>query len=64
MPQRGYGHMKAASRHAQRRFQRSEDMEAFFAFLDDYWPLWRQHEGSTRWHDLRAAFLAGRAEEK
>lgn len=31
----------------------------FELWLDNYWPLWKQHKGSIRWHDLRLAFLAG-----
>jgi hypothetical protein len=34
-------------------------MAAFVAFLDAHWPLWRQHEGETRYQDLKAAFFAG-----
>lgn len=37
----------------------TERMTAFTAFLDGYWPLWRQHEGWPRYNDLKAAFFAG-----
>lgn len=31
----------------------------FELYLDDAWPLWRQHVGTTRYLDLQSAFTAG-----
>lgn len=31
----------------------------FEVFLENYWPLWRQHIGSKLYNDLKAAFEAG-----
>lgn len=45
--------------------QHHKMMAAFVVFLDKHWPLWRQHEGESRYHDLPryhdllAAFKAG-----
>lgn len=33
--------------------------EAFEAWLDGYWPLWRQHVGNIKYVGLKRAFEAG-----
>jgi hypothetical protein len=42
-----------------RRGQHHLMMAAFVAFLDEHWPLWRQHEGERKYTDMLAAFKAG-----
>jgi hypothetical protein len=51
--------MSARSKKAFRYADHHKMMEAFAEFLDDHWPLWRQHHGDVRYHDLLAAFKAG-----
>jgi hypothetical protein len=33
--------------------------EAFYAYLEKEWPLWKGHIGSVHYQDLRKAFFAG-----
>jgi hypothetical protein len=39
--------------------QHRQMMEAFTAFLNVYWPLWRQHQHEMRYNDLLEGFKAG-----
>lgn len=50
---------KRRAKKSARRASRHQMMAAFVAFLDGYWPLWRQHEGDVHYQALKAAFAAG-----
>jgi hypothetical protein len=41
-------------------FPDAETELAFLEYLGSAWSLWQHHVGSTKWHDLRKAFIAGR----